>query len=541
MDELSDRTALSPLTETFLRERYPLLKLFPYGEDILVYDAKPHFACCLSPAELSVLIAFLRDVSPTDCSQSDDALLGERAIRVLYEKFADLRQAGVFLPGPASEISPVDRTAIREQLAYYDANILLRKFCLEVTEECNFRCTYCKRTIAKDFRTHASNRLSEEDAYKGIRYYFGKYTAIFQKLTPEKQALLLQVSPPSLSWYGGEPFLNFRLLQQTAAYFKSLPWQRFGISPADLRFSTNTNLSVMTGEMLRFLVENRVTLFASLDGPAAEHDRCRVFATGGGTFQTAYANLLKIKQHDPQYFRENVSIYGVYTPEHDYRQCVAFNESIGALLCRHFPAEYAGVFVAEAAAATAQLRRDFADKLDRFRQEARMAADQPEAPLEPFASLFPFVTLKKDRPSGRNELRLSLTCPMGFDNLMLAATGDYLICHKVSGMPIGDCDSGLDLERLIELNRQYNATVNNGGCRSCWLVNFCDVCAASRMAGDHFINPAPAECDYFRLRGEFDFRCFLQLLLEQPDLWRRIEEYRNDRRKFIGIIDVNDF
>ena len=61
------------------------------------------------------------------------------------------------------------------------------------------------------------------------------------------------------------------------------------------------------------------------------------------------------------------------------------------------------------------------------------------------------------------------------------------------------------------------------------------------MAGDHFINPAPAECDYFRLRGEFDFRCFLQLLLEQPDLWRRIEEYRNDRRKFIGIIDVNDF
>ena len=541
MEDLSDLTALSPVTETFLRERYPLLKLFPYGEDILIYDAKPHFACCLSPVELSVLIAFLRDASPTDCSQSDDAILGAPTIRALYEKFADLRQAGVFLPGPASEISPVDRNAIREQLAYYDANILLRKFCLEVTEECNFRCTYCKRTIAKDFRTHASNRLSEEDAYKGIRYYFGKYTAIFQKLTPEKQALLLQVSPPSLSWYGGEPFLNFRLLQQTAAYFKSLPWRQFGISPADLRFSTNTNLSLMTGEMLRFLVENRVTLFASLDGPAAEHDRCRVFAAGGGTFQTAYANLLKIKQYDPQYFRENVSIYGVYTPEHDYRQCVEFNESIGALLCRHFPAEYAGVFVAEPVAATAQLRRDFADKLARFRQEAQVAADKPDTPLETFASLFPFVALKTDRPSGRNELQLALTCPMGFDNLMLAATGDYLICHKVSGMAIGDCDSGLDLERLIELNRQYNATVNGGGCRSCWLVNFCDVCAASRMAGDHFINPAPAECDYFRLRGEFDFRCFLQLLLEQPDLWRRIEEYRNDRRKFIGIIDVNDF
>ena len=169
MDDLPDRTTLSPVTETFLRERYPLLKLFPYGEDTLIYDAKPHFACCLSPAELSVLIAFLQGESPADCSQSDAALLGEPAIRALYLKFADLRQAGVFLPGPASEISPVDRAAIREQLAYYDANILLRKFCLEVTEECNFRCTYCKRTIAKDFRTHASNRLSEEDAYKGIR------------------------------------------------------------------------------------------------------------------------------------------------------------------------------------------------------------------------------------------------------------------------------------------------------------------------------------------------------------------------------------
>ena len=47
----------------------------------------------------------------------------------------------------------------------------------------------------------------------------------------------------------------------------------------------------MNDEILKFLVDNRVSLFASLDGPGEEHDKCRVFENGEGTFNTAYNNL----------------------------------------------------------------------------------------------------------------------------------------------------------------------------------------------------------------------------------------------------------
>lgn len=533
---------INATAESFFAEGFPLIKLFPYGNDIMIYDAKPHFSFILSLDELEVLIDFLRDVPTELLLKEHSERSGKAAVQALLTKFAELRSAGLFIPGPAAEISPVDRETVAQQLKYYDENIVLRKFCLGVTEDCNYRCTYCKRTVAKDYRCHSKTQLSEENAFKAIKYYFDKYTSVFQKLPYEKQKLLLQIAPPSLSFYGGEPLLNFGLIKKSAAYFKSLPWDRYSIGTGTLQFTSNTNLSIMNDEILHFLVDNRVFLFASLDGPEAEHDRCRVFENGGGTFQTSYRNLMRIKQFDEVYFRECVSIFGVYTDQHDFDRCIDFTRNLGALLCQHFPAEYNGTFVNKAAETAAEFERSLEDRLAAFKIKAAAEATQPDISLQEYAQLLPFAKLNTDHPAGKNSLQVSLTCPMGFDNLMVAASGDYLICHKVDDfMPIGHCEIGLDFEKLADLNQRYNSTINNEECKNCWNVNFCSVCAASRMAGDRFINPTRQECDYFRLRAAYDFLCFSHLALEQPGLLQRIFDFRNDRQKFIGIIDINDF
>lgn len=528
-------------TISFFEKDYPLVTIFAYGDEFLVYDAKPHLAFIMSPAEMDVLIDFLDGRPEDELATIHSPRLNPDCINKLFLKFTGLRRAGVFIKGPVDEISPVQREEIQEQLQYFDKNILLRKFCLEVTEDCNYRCTYCKRTIAKDYRGHAKNNLSEENAYKGIDYYFDKYTAFSQQLSAEKRDLLLQVVPPGLSWYGGEPFLNFDLIKKTADYFKSRPWEQYNIQAGDLRFSSNTNLSIMTDEILHFLVANRVHLFASLDGPADEHDRCRVFENGGGTFQLAYSNLMKIKQFDAAYFRELVSLFGVYTDGHDYHRCVEFNRNIGASSCQHFQAEYSGAFVADPDRASRPYRTSIDNHLAEFKEKVLVEGSNPEANMDAFSHLFPFAGLNYDHPAGKNSLQMLITCPMGFDNLMVTAGGDFLICHKVNdSMPVGHCDSGLDQEKLIEINRRYNAAINMA-CRSCWNVHFCSVCAASRMVDNDFVNPTEQECDFFRLRATYNFLCFIHLSREQPDFLERIFAYRNDRKRFIGIIDKNDF
>ena len=425
-------------------------------------------------------------------------------------------------------------------LRYYDENILLRKFCLQVTEDCNFRCTYCRRTITG---AHAKYNLSEEHAYQGIQYYFYKYTAFYDKLPAAKKDLLLQIVPPTLSYYGGEPFLRFDLIGKTAAYFKSLPWQQHGIPASALQFVSNTNLSIINDTILQFLTDNKVTLFASLDGPEEEHDKCRVFADGRGTFRTAYNNLMRIKEFDPVYFKEKVSLFGVYTPDHDFAKCDDFINQQGALLCNHFPAEYSGTFVANLPEKREFYQTAFNTDLATYKAMVAKLKDQDlDAVSDAFANIFPFAKLKVDHPAGKNSLNLLLSCPMGFDNLMLAANGEFLICHKVGGqMPIGHCATGLDREKLITLYRLYNEAINNPACTNCWNVQFCDVCAASRMSQGHFINPSVKECDVLRMQTAYAFACFIHLSLQYPDLLEKIFAFRNDPQKFLGVVDLNEF
>ena len=527
---------------SFFKREYPLIKIFKYGNEILVYDAKPHFAFIISNEEIDVFIDFLSEKSEEKMINIHSAQFSAEYIKQLFTKFTELKNGGVFIKGPAAEISPVDRDAIKEQLIYYDENILLRKFCLEVTENCNFNCTYCKRTIAVEYVRHSKNNLSEENAYKGIHYYFNKYTAFFNKLSKDKKELLLQIVPPSLSWYGGEPFLNFDLIKKSAKYFKSLPWGKYSIKASNLKFTANTNLSIMNDEILKFLVDNRVTLFASLDGPEEEHDKCRVFENGGGTFNTAYNNLMKIKEFNGIYFKQQVSIFGVYTDKHNYGKCVDFTRNIGALLCQHFPAEYTGIFVSNFDAALDYYNKSLENNLTDFKKNILSKSKSIDNKMDYFSNIFAFAKLNYDNPIGSNSLNILLTCPMGFDNLMVAANGDFLICHKVSGLiPIGNCDENLDYEQLIDLNQQYNLSINNNECKSCWNVNFCSICAAKRMTQNHFINPSKKECDFLRLRANYDFLCFIHLSLDHPDLLKEIFDYRNDRKNFIGVIDINEF
>lgn len=525
-----------------LGSKYPMVRIFSYGEDNVLYDGKAHFAFIISDDELNVLGDFLSGME-------EDAIVAVRAsrldpvtVRNLCSKFESLRGRGVFIEGPVDKVSPESSEEIRNLLNYYDSNILLRKFCLEVTEDCNFRCTYCKRTIAEDFRPHSGKMLSEENAFMAIRCYFQKYTSFFSRLSEKKKKLLLKIVPPGLSWYGGEPFLNFSLIQKTADFLKALPWEDFSIGSENLHFTVNTNLSIMNDEILNFLVENSVILFASLDGPAEEHDRCRVFPDGRGTFGLAYSNLMKVKEFSSSYFREKVSLFGVLTKDHDHERCKAFNRSIGAFQSRHFPVQYTGVFVPDPEEVVRRGLAEFDENLGWFEKIADFQAGRDEIDMDCFAGLLQFSDVRFDNPSGSNSLKISLTCPMGFDNLMAAANGDYRICHKVSGnLPIGHCSTGLDSGKLTELNMKYSRVVNSGECRNCWAVHFCRICAAARMSGNGFINPSRKECDALRLDAAFRFACFLKLSRTHPEILARVIQHKRNPEQYVGVIDINEF
>ncbi|MCX7829260.1 MAG: hypothetical protein N2315_08725 [Thermanaerothrix sp.] len=496
-----------------------------HREHQLVYDGASHMAVLMPEEELESARSFLQDPSYTPKDKATQSL-------------RDLMDRGFLPKGPLPRIGPSSLKEAADLVDRYMSQVLIRKFCLKVTDRCNFRCTYCRGTHVTS--QHPLGHMDIHTAQEGLKLYFDMYSRVFLKLSKGGRAWALKVCPPGLSWYGGEPLLNFDLVRLSAEAFVNLPWEELQIPSKSLRFSMNTNLSLMTDEAIHFLARHDAALFASLDGPKDQHDLCRVFDNHSGTFDAAFRNLMRIKELYPSYFSRRVSIFGVLTDRHHHQRCRSFTESLGALRSVHFPERREGVFVQDPGGAIQRLRL-YGDRMIQEMLEA--AKGDPSFPASPKAApLYPLARMSFRRPLPYDPLKVTMTCPMGVDNLMVLPDGSLSICHKAEAPSIGHVGKGIDVETLANLYLSYAETVTRH-CSSCWAVRLCPVCAASRITGTQerwgFINPSPLECRAIRAETAFRMRCFLALSTELPEVARRIEELAADPSLNVGVLTVD--
>ena len=92
-----------------INDRYPMVRLFRHGEDVVLYDGKAHFAVILSNDELEVLEAFLAGRQEEEIVASFSSRLGRNPIAELCGKLERLRERGVFTGGPAETVSPAGK------------------------------------------------------------------------------------------------------------------------------------------------------------------------------------------------------------------------------------------------------------------------------------------------------------------------------------------------------------------------------------------------------------------------------------------------
>jgi len=136
------------------------------------------------------------------------------------------------------------------------------------TEACHFRCTYCYQ----DFHL---GRMPPA-IIRGLKTWLDRRAPGLD---------LLQ-----LSWFGGEPLLATDLLEEVQGHALDLARK---YPPLLVQAHLTTNGHRLEPDLFRRLLSLRVTAYQiTLDGPAAAHDRTRVLAGGGGTFESIWSNLL---------------------------------------------------------------------------------------------------------------------------------------------------------------------------------------------------------------------------------------------------------
>jgi uncharacterized protein len=174
----------------------------------------------------------------------------------LHQKLADRN----FLRARVDVAKVAERMRHKKRFLDYGPNLHI---CV-VTLRCNETCVYCHASRADMDQT--STDMSPETAEKVVD-------------------LMLQSTSPSvtLEFQGGEPLVNFPVMKHVIEY----ALQKNRAYGKELGFTMVSNLALMDEEKLAYLVDHKVQICTSIDGPEALHLKQRVLASGNSHREAA--------------------------------------------------------------------------------------------------------------------------------------------------------------------------------------------------------------------------------------------------------------
>ena len=507
-----------------------LKKVLKVGNLYYGYDAASSLLCELDHVSANVLIS------------------GNQSM--VTEPIKRLQERGVF-KYQNFERCVIHPDRLPDIVKYDQMHVLPRRFILEVTEDCNLRCKYCYNTIGKGKRVHTDRKMTEDVAFAAIDYYFKTYTEKFSRVLPAEREVYINKAKPTLSWWGGEPFLNFELIKKTKAYCDNLPWEDFGIQKDKIVYSLTTNLTVFNDDISDFITKNHILLFVSLDGDKYLHDANRVFVNGRGSFDVVKKNLDKLYSIDPEYCLNYVGIHAVYENEkilratkdffREYMYGVDGHQKFGEI-----------IYIKQSKLKTdvdySVLKRNKKYLLDSFRKRTEklslLSEDELKDNIEKekidIKEYFNLLQIEKklcfDNPSGTNCCNRSFSCPIGMDVILVGISGDIQVCHQSDeSLPLGNVkNGGVDISKLVQCYADYYK-IFQGDCKRCWAFQFCKRCPAEMLSKGKFIEPKKDECEFIRRSVEIELSKYI-ILLSFEGLYNTLKKFAPSYKQ--GIVYV---
>lgn len=139
------------------------------------------------------------------------------------------------------------------------------------TLACNFNCPYCYE------RTSSRNLTITDDVKQGLYEFVKSYIGIINNL--------------SITWYGGEPLLCLKDIEEMTTHFKEICKDEVFYSAG-----MTTNGYLLDKETLLKLKDLSVSnIQIPFDGFKEKHDKTRCLSDGSGSFDKIIANLVSFK------------------------------------------------------------------------------------------------------------------------------------------------------------------------------------------------------------------------------------------------------
>lgn len=318
---------------------------------------------------------------------------------------------------------------------------IIKALCINIAHDCNLRCQYC---------------FAGQGGYGQWRMLMS-----FDVARRAVDFLIAHSGPREhceLDFFGGEPLMNWHVVQQTIDYVHKQE-KKHG---KKIKMSLTTNGLLLDKEKVKYLTDNHISLILSLDGRKEMHDRMRPGVHGEGTYDEIVKNLqycVANRKGEEYYVR------GTFT-----RYNMDFMTDVIDMIDKGFPAVSMEPVVGEDTADYSIKEED----LPRVKAEYDRLAKLFIAREEEGRPFF-FFHFNMDLWKGPCLPKRLRGCGAGHEYLAVVPNGDIYPCHQFvgrEGYVIGNVYEGLKNFKMMR-DFRMNHVFSKPECVDCWAKFFC--------------------------------------------------------------------
>lgn len=399
-----------------------------------------------------------KEIIPIPKSLYDDLELGKSVNSTLYSVLKDIGYFDEYTADLSERISEQDiKNALQN----------VSQVVFEMTTNCNLKCEYCCYGDGyTTFKSRKSGNINFKTAKTILDY--------FSNMLENKSDKGVMPEPFAISFYGGEPLMNFSVIKEIVEYAENIKFKE-----KSLVFTMTTN-AILLDKYADFLSKHNFRILVSLDGNKT-HDSYRRTHTGKESFDIVYRNLKYVEENYPILFKA-IHFNSVYT-----------DKSNAGDIIRFFASEF-GKTTQFSLLHEPEPKAKKADKIKSIRKSLEIPDDirmQKDIIMEsPIHKRILEICTKLSKYSYRDESKLlekisyvsypTGTCIPFSKRVFVSHNGDLHPCEKINrSKSWGKLDANgnltIDFHSIVE---RYNRMLDKHEylCSTCYLQQCCTKC-----------------------------------------------------------------
>lgn len=419
-----------------------------------------------------------------------------------YNKYLFLKSSGFFAEMDVESLlsGRINSDVIEKHLSD------LGQIVFQVTNDCNLKCKYCCFGDLYNGIPVESKEMDFDMVKKAFDYLIPFWNS--KKNSSYKNVI-------GIGFYGGEPLLNFELIQQIVSYCEMLQLD----NNASFLYTMTTNATLLP-RYIEYLIDHDFHLLISLDGDEV-HDSYRVDQSGHATFNRVFENVKFIQKNYPEYFKKRVEFNSILTNRSTVEEIHKFIYSefsksplIDSVSVTDLKDSKIDVFK--------EMKQEYNESVDLILERGIFSTVGKELSRFFYYNLNNSYRHYSDLLSQDNVLSQRVptsTCLPFWKKMYISSEGNIMTCEKIAMIHvlghITMAGVSIDFEEIAEKYNCYFDSLRIQ-CQNCYQASTCPICIFQTK----FVDGLP-QCPHAISEENIKFYLgkIISILEEKPDLF----------------------